>query len=268
MGSKSADDFKWRSSLKAGDNIDCWDTTGFWYASTVLQIQQREYQGTKLEMAYIGYRVNHPDGDKTDDDGNKFFGWEDKYDDWVPVFSACLHPYNSHTDGTFKDQTSAAQNSQNTYLAKKAELKDKVDDSQDMTCTEQRGQLIYAVERSSCRSEMLTGFINAFGRLGGFDMMLKTVQDENQHQNGLVLVSAYLECLARSAPMYHRKFVDTYFKTFIDALQTKMISSSPQQLRVAKKERFDDMVENIYKKLLPRLGAINVLLANDQKLLF
>lgn len=67
-------------------------------------------------MAYIGYRVNDPNGDKIDDQGNKFFGWEDKYDDWVPLYSSCLVKYQTHTDGSFKDQTSAAQNGTNTYL--------------------------------------------------------------------------------------------------------------------------------------------------------
>lgn len=45
----------------------------------------------------------HQDGDKADDNENKFFGWEDKYDDWVPLYSACLSKYQSYTDGTFKN---------------------------------------------------------------------------------------------------------------------------------------------------------------------
>lgn len=38
LESQSAEENKWRSQLKAGDNVDCWDSTGFWYASTILQI--------------------------------------------------------------------------------------------------------------------------------------------------------------------------------------------------------------------------------------
>lgn len=142
-GTQSEEEITWRSQLKAGDNVDCWDSTGFWYASTVMQIQEREFQGAKLEMAYIGYRVLHPDGDKTDDQGNKFYGWEDKYDDWVPLYSACLARYRTYTDGSFRDQTSAAQNSQNTAQKKNEEKG--VEDSLDMSVTHEKEQLIYAV---------------------------------------------------------------------------------------------------------------------------
>lgn len=36
-------------------------------------------------MAKIAYRVNHPMGDKKDKDGNKYFGWEPTYDEWIPL---------------------------------------------------------------------------------------------------------------------------------------------------------------------------------------
>ena len=39
-------------------------------------------------MAKIAYRVNHPMGDKKDPDGNKYFGWEPTYDEWIPLYSA------------------------------------------------------------------------------------------------------------------------------------------------------------------------------------
>ena len=39
-------------------------------------------------MTKIAYRVNHPMGDKKDPDGNKYFGWEPTYDEWIPLYSA------------------------------------------------------------------------------------------------------------------------------------------------------------------------------------
>jgi hypothetical protein len=43
-------------------------------------------------MAKIAYRVNHPMGDKKDQDGNKYFGWEPTYDEWIPLYSAKIRP--------------------------------------------------------------------------------------------------------------------------------------------------------------------------------
>jgi len=34
----------WRLEIKQGDKIDCYDSTGFWYASTVNALEVREYQ--------------------------------------------------------------------------------------------------------------------------------------------------------------------------------------------------------------------------------
>lgn len=41
-------------------------------------------------MAEIAFRVDHPEGDKEDEKGNKFYGWDDKFDEWVPIYSAKL----------------------------------------------------------------------------------------------------------------------------------------------------------------------------------
>jgi len=41
-------------------------------------------------MVHIAFRVNHPEGDKTDPEGNCYFGWDDKFDEWVPRYSARL----------------------------------------------------------------------------------------------------------------------------------------------------------------------------------
>lgn len=38
LNSKSEEEFEWRQNLKAGELFDCWDSTGAWYACTVLQI--------------------------------------------------------------------------------------------------------------------------------------------------------------------------------------------------------------------------------------
>jgi hypothetical protein len=38
INTKSQDEYDWRNGLKVGDLFDCWDSTGSWYACTVLQL--------------------------------------------------------------------------------------------------------------------------------------------------------------------------------------------------------------------------------------
>ena len=72
----------------------------------------------------------HPDGDKTDKQGNKYFGWEEEYDEWMPARSARIAPYQKYTTDSLENQTSAAQNTTTTKATEdvKGTL---VDDSMD-----------------------------------------------------------------------------------------------------------------------------------------
>ena len=87
-GTRAAGDAEWRESIKAGDLIDGFDSTSCWYACTVLALETREEGGVSLKSARIAWRINHPEGDKTDAAGNKFFGWEEAMDEWLPLYSA------------------------------------------------------------------------------------------------------------------------------------------------------------------------------------
>ena len=60
------EDEDFRKNLKVGDKVDVYDSTRFWYASTVMSIEERETQGQVLPMCYIAFRVEHPKGDKED----------------------------------------------------------------------------------------------------------------------------------------------------------------------------------------------------------
>ena len=63
---KTTDDEEFRKGFKVGDKVDVYDSTRFWYASTIIGMEERETQGQVLPMVYIAFRVEHPKGDKTD----------------------------------------------------------------------------------------------------------------------------------------------------------------------------------------------------------
>lgn len=120
----------------------------------------------------------HPDGDKTDKAGNKYFGWEEDYDEWMPERSSRIAPYQKHTTDALEHQTSAAQNANPSAAKTSDEVKGPlVDDSMDHLVDQVEGQRIFAVQRKQCRSDLLIDFLNVFGRLGGFDNLLKRLQD-------------------------------------------------------------------------------------------
>ena len=87
-GAHTEADLAWRESLAVGNNIDCYDSTGWWYASTVTGLETQKVDGEDAPMIHIAFRMNHPDGDKTDAQGARFFGWEEAWDEWLPLYSA------------------------------------------------------------------------------------------------------------------------------------------------------------------------------------
>lgn len=58
-------------------------------------------KGTKVPAVKIAFRMNHPDGDCTDTQGNKFYGWNDTFDEWINLYSARIAPYKQHTGEGF-----------------------------------------------------------------------------------------------------------------------------------------------------------------------
>lgn len=79
-------DWDWRYDIKVGDNIDCIDHEKDWYKSTVLETRiSRNPDGEEVREVYVGFRTYDEEGSKTDDEGRKFFGWSEKYDEWLGV---------------------------------------------------------------------------------------------------------------------------------------------------------------------------------------
>ena len=92
------DDFDWRYKIKENDLVDGLDAENTWYRSTCLRMvtkpddtlpEEDEGQEPKMiKSMYIGYRIYDEDeGHKWDDDGKKFLGWSNKYDEWITVSS-------------------------------------------------------------------------------------------------------------------------------------------------------------------------------------
>ena len=65
------------------DTIDCMDNERDWYKSTVLQTRSAiNDKGVEVKEIFVGFRYYDKDGSKQEDDGRKFFGWSERYDEW------------------------------------------------------------------------------------------------------------------------------------------------------------------------------------------
>ena len=80
------DEYEWRYDLKEGDEIDCMDNEKEWYKSTILQTRVGQNpDGELVPEVFVAFRTYDENGSKVEDDGRKFFGWSEKYDEWYFV---------------------------------------------------------------------------------------------------------------------------------------------------------------------------------------
>lgn len=257
-GSKTEGEEEWREALKVEDKVDCYDSTGYWYSSHVIASETREHQLTEIPMVQIAFRIYHPEGDKKDKNGEKFFGWEESYDEWFPLYSARLNRFNTHTSENIDYMTEAAQNKNSTTKASTDQSNNfDITDELDDLVSEIGDNKIFAVQRAQCRSDLLIDFLNLFGNLGGFEKMLSILQEESRSTNDLNLMGSYVECLGKSAPVFHRKFAEEFIPKLEEVVRAKMLGAQTAQLRVTKKERFDDVIDALFSRLMPRVKRLD-----------
>ena len=90
--SHTKNDYEWRRNLFKPDAldvvIDCHDKFK-WEEATIFDIKQDMSSGRPVLMGNIGFRVYREEGKKmrTDENGRKYDGWSNKYDEDIPVFS-------------------------------------------------------------------------------------------------------------------------------------------------------------------------------------
>eukprot|EP00347_Sterkiella_histriomuscorum_P006045 403354271 len=82
----------WRRSLKKGMKLLVYDQQ-VWYPSFILDIENSiDAKGNQqTERVFIGYRIYHPRGVKSDCYG-QFFGWSNRFDEWITIDSTRIRP--------------------------------------------------------------------------------------------------------------------------------------------------------------------------------
>jgi hypothetical protein len=77
---------------------------------------------------------------------------------------------------------------------------------------------LYAVLRRRCKSGLLVAFLNRFGNLGGYRKIIDRISLVGNDSLGIETVFYYLDCLAKSTPMFNKQFIDTYVPQLEEAV--------------------------------------------------
>lgn len=146
--------------------IDCLDTEGTWYKSTVLEVRHDEGQDGQLyKKVKVGFRYFTEDGNKTDEtNGRKYVGWYNKYDEWKSVIDITIQP-----EGSIRQYYTIVYKNSLTY--------DSVDDLADpIYCIDHTVQYSKARKKNS-KLSFAVEHVNQFGLRGGFDNLLAYLEN-------------------------------------------------------------------------------------------
>lgn len=184
--------------------IDCIDTEGTWYRSTVLNVREGPDQHIPEEEAkvispnlppfkevYVAYRYyDEEEGHKTDTEG-KYVGWSDKYDQWYPVTSPVVQKLKS-VSRAYKVAT------RNTMQYDNISMTDESD-----TFFNNKQYKVWAVTRagSFLNLKQITDYVNEFGAQAGFEKIYEFLSN-----NGKPITPKHLyfimEFLSKTLPIW------------------------------------------------------------------
>ena len=171
----------WYSTLRKGSQIDCQDTNRKWYPSTILNI----YIQNNIHYAQVGFRLYDPQGNKTDAAGKKFNGWSEQFDETVQLYSLRIQKYlyiYIYIYSRFKMVTREGE----LYYNPQKDDDKHPEDISDMLINYIPEQPVYVIMRIAyCKSALIMGLANKFGKMGGFSKIIEIISSENFEHIGI-----------------------------------------------------------------------------------
>ncbi|KAL4448730.1 hypothetical protein ABPG74_012819 [Tetrahymena malaccensis] len=232
LGSKSLD-FEWREQLKVGDEVDFVDTYNIWRNATILDIKEVELNnGTTVKSVLVGLRIYREDGNRFDEQkGKSYFGYDKQLDEWVSPHSTRLQRFNRLARNQVQQQTLK------NFL-------DYTDDANDIIFeNENKEKKIYAIQRTDKNSNLVR-YINYFGEIGGFDNILKRLQNIS-NWCPLEITQYYLEGIHNIHIFLFLDFVREYVPQLWEAAQYLLMNPSEANLRTYDKEKLESVISSL-----------------------
>lgn len=214
-------DFEWRMNLKEGDIIDCSEMYGMWYTATVVRVRELE-NGCK--KAKITYKVYDPMGDRSNERGY-YFGMSDSYDeDDIDVTSPRIQPLN--TVAKYRE-----------YVTSSRHNADYLNDTNDHVMERIGEQRITFIPRARFCSGFLFRVVRNFIDKGGFETMLRTLEQSNNGD----LLNAYVSAIGNVAFNLHRNYVEELVKRLKVIVYRHLIDESESTVRTLTKEKCENV---------------------------
>jgi hypothetical protein len=216
------DDNDWRLEIKVGDLIDCMDDEKDWYKSTVNGARvTTNPDGEQVPEIYVAFRTYDDEGSKTDEEGNKYYGWSERYDAWCGVadvqvqrLHACHLQYRKvEAQNRVYDRAQDYDDREDLLYCNKA-----------VTC--------YAAERARlfARSYVMADALNTFGRSGGFDRILEHMLAAKRGIASVTIehLLSLTAFLARTQPLWHKQFATRFVDQLTDTLLEALCYVNPE----------------------------------------
>lgn len=213
------EDWDWRLDLKVDDLIDCMDTEKQWLKATVLRTRVAENpEGEAVPEVYVGYRTFDDAGPRPDEErGQNYFGWSNRYDEWVPVTSPLIQ--------RFKSTSLQYQRVEKANKVYERPDSDKFNDADDVLYETTAIQ-----EFATARDLVFGGFksipdaLNQFGESGGFQRILDVLAAtaQGRHPMKIEHLKAICYFLCKTLPLWTRRFSVRFIPPFTDLLLKAM----------------------------------------------
>jgi hypothetical protein len=259
LNSKTTGD-DWRDNLRVGDQVDALDASLRWNNATILSVDKNK---GVMPQVKVGHRVYSAAGDKVDGEGQAYTGWGPGLDECIGSHTLRLQKFGTMTaradepgDGIEKAiRVRPVASAAGTSTASQGDT-ERLQDQRDMAMLTEEGQIIYAALRPTCKSALFVQMLNTFGANGGFDDMLRVIESP---ETSLDLVCNLTAVLANSARMYHKSFVSSFFARLSEAVEHKLINAPEAQLRAVRQDAVAKAVDYVWKDILGRLLAEDLL---------
>ncbi|CDW78148.1 ubiquitin carboxyl-terminal hydrolase family protein [Stylonychia lemnae] len=223
------DDMEWRFAIQKGDLFDGLDGETIWYKSTCLDTRRfsigpapgdPNVVNRYINEIYVGYRYYDEDeGHKWDDDGRKFVGWSNRYDEWISVTSPTIQRLN-----TLVKQYTNVSKAQMIYDTVIDDISDVIYNCKDIK--------VWAVFRNNFFSNLssIPDYLNEFGAKGGYDKILEFLMSQNIERVKLFAlifiqtislkhIQLILDFLSKTQTLWHRQFMCKFIPLLREAAE-------------------------------------------------
>lgn len=204
--------------------IDCVENCS-WHQSTILDERFTEIEdGRAIKEFYIGFRVYVESSFKHDSRGF-FEGFSDRFDTWISAASPRIARYYTKS-----------QNKGFDYY-------DTQDEHDSIIKPKEGHSRVYAVPRlRKCMSSALIDLVNEFGNWGGYDQILRLLDNEKV---GFEMISALMKILGHNWVIFHKDFIGEYGVKFTKSAENRIKNGTDEQLRNVKKDRTETVISAI-----------------------